>query len=148
MTAAEMWKDYTEANPRYLDEPYEAWSFGGDDPDALAKLVISGAKTATASAYPCYIHDREPLPYAGAHSVILSSGGDAVCIIRTARVHIAPFREVSERHARLEGEGDGSLEYWRSVHSHFFALDLEPCGLAFTEDMPVVCEEFERVWPK
>lgn len=38
--------------------------------DEIAKLVIEGRKTATASNYLLYEED-EPLPYVGLHNVIL-----------------------------------------------------------------------------
>lgn len=34
-------------------------------------------------------------------------------------VEIMPFKNVSEKHAYLEGEGDRSYESWRKVHEAF-----------------------------
>ena len=140
MTAEEIWL------ASGLEGEYEAWSFGGD-PDGLAALVFSGKKTATASAFPCYEEEGEPLPEPGEYSVILDSRDEAICIIKTTKVYITPFNEVTERHARMEGEGDLSLKYWREVHRDFFIGELAEIGRSFTEDMPVVCEEFERAYP-
>ena len=50
--------------------------------------------------------------------------------------------------ARREGEGDRSLLYWQQVHERFFREEMAASGLIFTEDMPVVCEEFHMVWPE
>lgn len=68
--------------------------------------------------------------------------------IRTERVTVLPYRDVGGEHARREGEGDLSLAYWRRVHEAFFTEALAQAGLWFTPDMPVVCEEFRRVWPE
>ena len=145
MTAQEMWNQFKiHANPG--TDQYEAWQFG-DDPDALAQLVLSGKKTATASAYPLYQLENEPLPKPGEYSVILDSGDEAVCIIRNVRVTVVPYREVAAEHAFKEGEGDRSLTYWRQVHEAFFTRELTGAGLTFDESMPVVCETFEVVWP-
>lgn len=38
--------------------------------------------------------------------------------------------------------------YWRRVHGMFFAEEPAQAGLAFTEDMPVACEAFRKVWPE
>lgn len=146
MTAEGMWADFA-AERGIKDTDYDAWAFG-DDADLLARLVLTGIKTATSSALPCYELEGEPLPAAGEYSVILSSRHEAVCVIRTERVSIVPYREVSAEHARREGEGDLSLEYWRQVHKAFFTRELANMGLHFTPDMPVVCEEFRRVWPE
>ena len=126
---------------------YDAWAFGGD-PDGLAALVLAGVKTATASAYPLYELEGEPLPEAGAYSVILDGRDEAVCVILTDRVTVVPYRDVGAEHARREGEGDRSLAYWRQVHEAFFREEMAASGLVFTEDMPVVCEEFHVVWPE
>lgn len=124
---------------------YQAWSFGAE-PDELANLVLSGVKTATASAFPLYEFDNEPLPNEGEYSVILDSNENAVCVVRTTRVYITPFCQVSQWHAYLEGEGDRSLQYWRAVHEEVFHAWLSEAGLVFSQETPVVCEEFEVVF--
>lgn len=146
MTGEEMW---TACAGQYglVRGEYDAWAFGGD-PDGLAALVLAGIKTATASAYPLYALEGEPLPEAGEYSVILNSRDEAVCVILTDRVTVVPYRDVGAEHARREGEGDRSLAYWRQVHEAFFREEMAAAGLAFTEDMPVVCEEFHAVWPE
>ena len=147
MNAEQMWAAYAAGHPEAAGADYDAWAFGGD-PDGLARLVLSGVKTATASAYPLYALEGEPLPEAGEYSVLLDSREEAVCVIRTERVFTAPFREVGPEQARREGEGDRSLAYWRRVHEAFFTEELAGAGLRFTPELPVVCEEFRRVWPE
>ncbi len=139
MKAEQLWKAFG------VQADYEAWAFG-DEPDHLASLVCKGIKTGTASAYPVYEAEGEKVPEAGEYSVILDSKDEAVCVIRTTRVRIIPFRDVPADHAWKEGEGDRSLAYWREVHEEFFIGEMEEAGLVFTEDMPVVCEEFEVVY--
>ena len=139
MNAEELWKKSG------LCGTYEAWAFGGA-PDKLADLVIRGIKTATCSALALYEAEMEPIPKPGDYSVILSSKGDALCIIRTTRVYIAPYSEVSEDHAFKEGEGDRSLACWRAVHEEFFTEELKKIGQPFNENMKLICEEFEVVY--
>ena len=145
MTGEEMW---AACAGRYglVRGEYDAWAFGGD-PDGLAALVLAGTKTATASAYPLYALEGEPLPEAGEYSVILNSRDEAVCVIRTTRVYTVPFDQVSAEQAWREGEGDRSLACWRKVHEDFFRAELEEAGVEFSPSMPVVCEEFEVVYP-
>lgn len=141
MNAQQMWNKFKDISGIDHDE-YEAWAFGMDA-DELAGLVLKGEKTATASAYPLYAVENEPLPQCDDYSVILNARGEAVCVIKNTRVYMIPFCEVSEAHAAKEGEGDKSLVYWRKVHEAFFRKCMSEAGLAFTEDMLVVCEEFE-----
>lgn len=145
MTHQELWAAYRAVNPDAGDD-YEAWSYGAD-PDTLAELTRAGIKTATASAAVWYERGEEPLPQAGEYSVILDSGENAVAVIRTMRVYTVPFDQVSAEQAYREGEGDRSLAYWRRAHEDFFRKELSKAGLEFSRSMPVVCEEFEVVWP-
>ena len=139
MTPEELWERSGLAGT------YEAWSFG-EAPDKLADLVLQGIKTATCSAYDLYQINTEPLPQAGTYSVILNSKEEAVCIIKTLKVYVTAFNQVSEEHAYKEGEGDRSLEYWRKVHERFLTNELAAVGKAFHENTKVVCEEFEVMY--
>ncbi len=145
MTHQELWAAYRAVSPDAGDE-YEAWAYG-DDLDRLAELTRAGGKTATASAGVWYERGEEPLPRTGEYSVILDSREEAVCVIRTTRVFTVPFDQVTAEHAQKEGEGDRSLAHWRRVHEDFFRAELAEAGLEFSPDMPVVCEEFEVVYP-
>lgn len=146
MTAQQMWEEYLSEN-KIADCGYEAWEFGAS-PDELAALVKSGIKTATSSAYDLYAKDNEPLPRVGEYSVILSSSGEAVCIIKTIKVEVLKYCDVTEDFAFKEGEGDRTLAYWRRVHEDFFTQELRAEGLEFSPEMKVVCEQFELVFPK
>lgn len=144
MTAKELWEEFITKNG-LEDCEYEAWAFGVDA-DILAQLVASGEKTATASAFPLYEVDGDPLPQVGEYSVILDSCDNAVCVIKTEKVTIVPFCEVTAKHAYKEGEGDKSLDYWRDVHQKVFTEWMDEAGLKFSTDMDVVCEEFSVVY--
>lgn len=146
MIPTQLWQEYLTVNPQAGPEP-EAWAFGAV-PDELADLVARGIKTATSSAYPLYELEGEEIPQTGGYDIILDSQGNAVCIIKTTKVYVTPFSQVTEEHAWREGEGDRSLSYWRQVHEELFTIWLEEVGLTFSEDMLVVCEEFELVYPK
>ena len=145
MTAETMWRRFCADHRVDPDTPHTAWAFGGA-PDKLAALVLDGKKTATASAYDLYFDQKEPLPKAGDYSVILSSAGEAVCVIRTTVVYATNFSLVDADHAAQEGEGDLSLDYWREVHREFFTGELAAVGRTFSETMPVLCERFEVVY--
>ena len=139
MTAEEMWKQSGLAGE------YDAWAFG-EAADKLAALVKAGIKTATCSVYDLYEAEGEDLPQPGETSVILDSADEAVCIIRTTRVYVVPFDEVTAEHAFKEGEGDRSLAYWREVHESFLKEELSSIGRTFDGSTRVVCEEFEVVY--
>ena len=145
----QMWEDYCKTNPN-APKDYEAWAFGDSKEmaDELAALVLAGTKTATASNYILYELEKEELPYAGLHNIVLDGEGEAVAIIETTSVEIIPFDEVTSEFAYLEGEGDRSLAYWRDVHESFFKRELEAINKEFDDKMLVVCEKFRLVYKK
>lgn len=147
----EMWSNYLRAigeDGVSTDKEYTSWYFCDNEKSAneLAQLVVDGTKRATAGLHYSYQIEDEKLPEEGDLSIITDWNGVARCIIRTTQVSIVPFKEVTEEFARIEGEGDKSLEYWRNAHIHFFTRELKEVGKKFSEDMLVVCEEFEIVY--
>ncbi|WP_156294003.1 ASCH domain-containing protein [Serratia oryzae] len=116
-----------------------SWAFG-DSPelaDELVALVMQGGKTATCGSLHAF-EQEEVSPSVGGYSIILSGEGQPVCVIRTLALRLVRFSEVSEEQARKEGEGDLSLEYWRTEHQAFFERE----G-TFAENMELVFEEFQ-----
>ncbi|ROP43806.1 ASCH domain-containing protein [Pseudokineococcus lusitanus] len=130
--------------------PPPAWSFGDkpEQADELLELVLTGVKTATASAHWEYEAEGEELPRPGDLSIVLDGAGHPRALVRTTSVEVVPFREVTAEHAYAEGEGDRSLEHWRAVHEGFFGAGLALVGEQFRADMPVVCEGLQLVHPR
>jgi uncharacterized protein YhfF len=127
---------------------YSAWQFGygAEMADELLALVLEGRKTATAGALWAYEAEGEPVPQVGDFSIVLDGAGVGRCVLRTTDVRVIAFDEVDEAHARDEGEGDLSLEYWREGHWGFYSRELESFGRVPAHDMPIVCEHFELVF--
>ena len=148
MTGTAMWRQFCRQQQLAEDTPHDQWKFCGGGPcaDALAQLVLQGIKTATASARIAYEHEHVPIPQEGCYSVILFDSDEAACVIRTDRVSVVPFDQVSAEHAYKEGEGDRSLETWREIHRQVFAPDYLAAGLPFDEQGDCVLEEFTVVF--
>jgi len=79
-------------------------------------------------------------------NIVTNWAGQAQCIIETTKVAIVPFNEITEQYAQLEGEGDKSLKYWRQVHWLYYHRELAQTRFIPRKDMPIVCEEFKRVF--
>ena len=147
-----MWKEYLKTLENDQVSPqltYDSWHFTNNQEgaDELAELVLLGIKRATASALPVYEYEHEPLPEVGDLSVITNWSGESRCIIRTTKITVVPFKQVTPEFAATEGEGDKSLEHWRRVHERYFTEELREIGLEFTESTTIVCEEFELAFP-
>jgi uncharacterized protein YhfF len=67
-------------------------------------------------------------------------------VFETVGIFEAPFHAVDAAFAADEGEGDGSLAYWRREHERYFTLMLAKEGLEFSENLRVMCERFRLVW--
>src|SRR5262249_8407172 len=110
----------------------------GDGPelaDELLELVIEGVKTA-----PCST-EGEPNPSRpGERWIVLDGRGEPRCVIETTEIAYRRFGEVDAAFAYEEGEGDRSLQYWRSAHRNYFHRQDK-----FSEDMVLMCERFRLV---
>ena len=147
---AAMWRSYLASigeTPESTALTFRAWHFCDNqhDADELASLVLAGNKRATASSL--WEYGADPLPKPKDLDIVTFWSGRACCVICTSQIEIKPFREVSAEFAAREGEGDGSLEYWRRVHWAYYERVLQPLTKAPSYDMPVVCQEFEVVYP-
>ncbi len=129
-----------DPTPRF----YEAFHFDDHEASAneLADLVLRGKKRATAGLVWVFEKDSKPLPKAGDLNVVTNWAGTPFCVIETQRVDIVPYEEVSEEFAATEGEGDGSLLYWREAHWEYFGRECKRIGRMRDLRMPVVCERF------
>ena len=127
----------------------EAFHFCDNEPDAnaLAALVLSGQKRATAGLLWVNEASHEPPPAIGALSVVTDWHGTPVCVIETTHIEIVPFDRVSSTFAAIEGEGDGSLSYWRDAHWRYFTRECHRIGKEPSLQMLVVCEQFKVVYP-
>ena len=127
---------------------YESFHFGDSESlaDELATLVLAGTKRATASLVWSYEAEGKAIPEPGQLSIVENWAGEPVCIIETTSVDVLPFEEVGREFAATEGEGDGSLEYWREVHWACFGRECTRIGKQRSASMLAVCERFEVVF--
>ena len=127
---------------------YEVCIFGDSEELAneLAELVLLGIKRATAGSVWSSEAEGKRLPIKGDLSIVTNWSGEPLCIIETEAVEVLPFSEVSSEFAATEGEGDGSLSFWREAHRQYFTRECARAGRQFTESMLVACERFKVVY--
>ena len=141
----EFWDAFLVQNDTFRNEQFDLWSFGygSYQANSLLNLVREGKKRGTSSAYELYCLNDESLPLEGGVSVVTYGNGLPGCIIRTTRITVRKFCDITSEQARLEGEGDLSLGYWRTVHEEYFRKEYLTAGLDFHDEIPVLYEEFE-----
>ena len=113
--------------------------------EELLRLVLIGKKKATASSLYAFEKENLRLPEVGDFSIVTNWAGEPKCVIQTSKVRILPFREMTYDICKLEGEDD-TLASWQRGHQRFFTEEGKELGYEFTEDLPVVFEEFEVVY--
>lgn len=122
--------------------PTAVYAAFGDSPelaDELAELIASGVKTASCGSLAGCLAENA-FPVIGAYTVVENGSGEPVCVIRTTRLHLLRYNEMTEELAKKEGEGDLSLHYWQQEHQRFFARE----G-TFSDDMELIFEEFTLI---
>lgn len=148
---ARFWERFCAANPRVsVNERYQSWYFGNSAEMAaeLSELVISGKKIATASLAAVNQIKSDEAPIAGGYSVVTDFFGEPLCVIQTVEIRHLPFNEVDAQFASDEGEGDQSLEYWRTVHLAYFTREAAELGIDFDERSLICCERFRLLYPR
>ncbi len=151
-TVYEMWDNFTESNPEfYKDELPDSDYFHNNEEDAnrLAKLILSGKKQAGSNLYYFYEEAKADLPKIGTKSIVTDFDGKARAIIEIKKVDTIPFNQISKDYAELDmGTNIEPLKKWKKAHWDFFANAMEQSGEKPTEEMLIVCEWFETIWPE
>lgn len=150
MTVEAFWEDFIkhthkDRSVQYLESFY--FDISKESANNLLDLVLKGKKQATASSLLVYETTDSKLPQIGDFSIVTNWDGDPQCVIETIAVTIIPFHEITYDICKREGE-DECLETWQTGHRKFFETEGNSFGYTFTEDMPVVFEDFKVVYTK
>lgn len=115
--------------------------------DELADLVLRGVKRAHATLKRDFEKELDPLPQIGDHLVVLDGSGTPRAIVCITRVELRHFNEIDDQFAFDAGEGDLTLRWWLTAHRQGFAERAEAEGFEVHEQIALVLEWFEVVWP-
>jgi len=150
--AAEIfWRRYLDSLPAahpHRDARPDVFSFGDSASlaDELAALVLAGRKRATASLPVEFTSLGQPMPDVGDLAIVTRADGTPLAVIELTEVRQVPFRAVDAAFAADEGEGDGTLAWWRTAHRAYFGRVSSRHGAKFDDAMPVICQRFKVVW--
>ena len=122
--------------------PIGEYAFPGPLRDALVSAILSGEKTRSGEPLPS--------PTGGELEAVIDSKGKIVCVTRTTRNYVTTLAQVSDEHARKEGEGYANAHEWRVGHERFWTSDelvtaLGDPPFTLTDDTQVLCSEFEVI---
>ncbi len=116
--------------------------------DELAELIERGVKRAHASLLRDFQQSLEALPQPGDHLVVLDGSGLPRVIVRNSHVEKRHFADIDAEFAFEAGEGDLGLRWWLSAYRQQFAEQAERDGFEVDEELELVLEYFELVWPR
>lgn len=150
MNIDKFWQDFLEKTNKDKDTQYiDCFHFELTEELAneLLRLVLIGQKKATSSSLWAYKNEGDRIPEKGDLSIVTNWDGIPRCVIETTNVTILPFKDITYDICKREGEDD-SLKSWREGHINFFTSEGKELGYTFTEEMPVIFEDFKVVFKK
>ncbi|WP_067030009.1 ASCH domain-containing protein [Allomuricauda sp. CP2A] len=150
-SARNLWGDFLDAHLEFAskDAPKVVRFYDNEqDTNTCVDLICKETKRAVSHSLMGLQQRNMPLPKIGEFSVVTDWEGNAKCIIRTTSVKLTPFFAVREEQARLEGEGDKSLEHWKKTHWSYFSRELAEFGKIPRESMIVVFQGFELLFKR
>jgi uncharacterized protein YhfF len=109
----------------------------------LLDLIRSGRKRAGTGLLWAYEHDGQHIAHAGDIEIVVDHLNALAMVTKVVSSEVVEFKQVTAEYAALEGEGDGSLAYWRQAHWSFFGRECRRIDRVPTESMPVICCVFE-----
>lgn len=143
------WKKFQDSNPEYLSiKQPQSFYFCDKEEDAneCAELVVKKIKQATSPSVWWFKKNKESFPKVGDIAIVTNWYGEPKAIIKTTKVEIVKFKDISSEYAFTEGEGDRSLDYWKIVHWNYYKGEMEEFGESPDEEMGIVCEYFVTIW--
>jgi uncharacterized protein YhfF len=127
--------------------PVHADGFGdsAELSEELLSLIRSGRKRAGTGLLWGYEYDGDHIAQFGDIEIVVDHLHRPVLVTRIITSEVVPYCSVTADYAAIEGEGDGSLEYWRKAHWSFFSRECRRIGREPAETRPVICNVFEVV---
>jgi uncharacterized protein YhfF len=143
------WEDFLRKTDRAPQIRFqEAFHFDVTEASAneLLRLVMDGKKRATASSLEEFQLEGNRVPKAGDLYVFTDWEGNPGCVAEVTKVTLLPFKDMTFDICSREGEDD-CLESWKENHRRFFEAEGKALGYVFHEEMIVVFEDFQVIYP-
>ena len=145
----QFWNDAMQARPDLQQYRFfEAFMFGNTEKMAneLARIVLSGVKTATSSLLWAAEQAQQPIVQTGDLSIVTDWQQRPLCITLSTEVTITPFKDVDAQFAYEYGEGERTLAWWQHNLWDYYAQECASIGRVPSQEMPLVCERFKVVY--
>ena len=146
----EFWEAARQALPaETAGKSYRTRSFGNDEAISrvILDLILAGKKTGTFAVDWEYDARQEPRPGEGDLYIVNDHAGEPRALVRITATERVAFRDIGERHVQCEGPALRSVEPWRRLHWDYWSRTLRKIGREPAEDMPILYQAFELLYP-
>jgi uncharacterized protein YhfF len=113
----------------------------GESRDWLNDLVLNGNKRATATTLQEYADENEVIEHVGEELYLLGNNEELLGKVVITEVFQCAFKDVPDRFALAEAEGDLSADDFRRSHTAYWTR----IGVPINDETPVVLLYFDLV---
>jgi uncharacterized protein YhfF len=138
------WEYFLKLKKMDIKTPFfESFYFSDNEKWAnlLLELVLKGTKKATSSCLKAYEIENSRIPQPGDYSLVTDWQLIPRCVIKTSKVTILPYKNMTYKICKREGE-DRTLQTWKENHWEAFTKEGHELGFSFTEANEIVFEDF------
>ena len=114
----------------------------------ICEHVVAREKTGTFSLPWLHAINVETKPDIGDFVILLDYDGGPQALLQTVGLTLLPFKDIDETHTGLDGPSVRDLKVWRGIHTNYWNGLLEPLGKEVGDDLPVVVERFDCLYPR
>ncbi len=144
------WSTAVDHLPELTDGPnYQVRWIGldHDSTEQVIELITIGDKTGTFTL-PWIVErtDRQQ-SRVGDPIILIDYDGKPRLLVRLTGTHSVTFGEVTDADIAIDGTPVRSLDVWKPLHTRYWNALLEPFDLTVADDMPVLVEPFELIFP-
>jgi uncharacterized protein YhfF len=131
-------------------DAYKVRTFGNSAAisDVIMPLILSREKTGTFALESEFAHAPNEAPKVGDVYVVTRFDGHPALLYRITEVERVPFSEISHEHVQVEGPNARTVSVWRQIHWAYWGGILRAQGREPSEDMPVLFQRFEVIFPE
>lgn len=143
------WREVKATVPG-VDDTYRIRRLGSTQEmsEALYDLIKNRDKTGTFGLK--LLHDRDPAnaPAVGSCTVFIDFEMKPHIAVKVMSLKPTAYEDITEDHLTVEGPGARVLKTWQDIHWPYWTKLLKPLGLEPSQDMIVMVEQFDLVFPQ
>lgn len=133
-----------------VGDEYQVRWIGLDDEstEQIFSLIASGDKNGTFTLPWIIERTDQPQPAVGDCIILIAFDGTPRQLVRLTDVQRVNFGDITAAHTAIDGSPVRALEVWKPLHTQYWNGMLAPWSMTVAEDMPVLIEPFELLYPR